>query len=202
MGTGNVGNVGLEAGAGGRAPAGSLECEDPEPQVGGFVRCGNGRLHRPEPGDCPFSVPRPDPVIDNSGGAPSECYDADCTHLGHQGFCSTYPYCELPAFADSVGCRFGCVGDAACAVGQLCLCGSLIERFGPEIPTGVCIDVGCRTDAECGDGLLCVSYFEHEELKFACQTPDDDCDCGDDCSPPAPGRPWRCNGDSGQCGGP
>jgi hypothetical protein len=187
-------------------PGNRYPCEDPQALVGGFVRCASGLLHRAEAGNCPTSVPRAEPVIDNAGGAPGECYDADCAHLGPHGFCSEYPYCEDSISSSGVGCYAGCMTDADCEAGQLCLCGSLFERRGPEIPVGLCVEATCRTDADCRDGFLCTSYVAYGEVLFACQTPDDECDdCPGNCRPRSdrPGGPvYRSCAGSEQCGGP
>lgn len=178
-------------------------CEDPQQLPGGFVACANGSLHRPEPGVCPSSVPRPDPVHDNFGGAPSDCYDADCADLGDQAFCSEYPYCWGSAVATGVQCWLGCTTDADCPAGRVCLCG---EHFAvPGIPTGLCIEARCQSDADCPSGLLCASAMgDYEELTFACQTPQDECggnlDCEEYCAVTLGGS--RECGSTGQCGGP
>jgi hypothetical protein len=158
-------------------------CENAIPVGGGWLRCDNGVLHRVTPSACPSSLPRPDPVTVPAedaaeyadGGATPACrQDSDCNAAPHGR-------CDMPSeygvFNVGLRCTYGCVLDADCLAGQVCLCGD---------PVGQCVQASCATDADCATGQLCADYIRNPGcggIAFACQTPLDECaaqsDCGD-----------------------
>jgi hypothetical protein len=143
---------------------------------GGWERCTNGMVHRSEPGSCTSRLPRPDHPEQFLGYAPRvdagieyDCLrDTDCTE-------APYGRCQV----GDVGpyCDYGCLVDADCNAGHVCLCGPVI---------GECVPAECSTDAECGASSLCGSYVYNPYCggpRFACQLSEDQCagdlDCGE-----------------------
>jgi hypothetical protein len=178
------GSVGFgTAGAGGTASGGagavdvSTECVLESLLEGNWERCTNGMVHRRELGSCSSRLPRPNQSLEaflgyppgvDAGVAYACLRDSDCTEADH-GHCELGqggPYCD-----------YGCLVDADCGAGQVCLCG-------PDI--GQCVVAQCSTDADCGASSLCGSY-EYDPhcggTRFACQVAEDRCagdrDCGE-----------------------
>jgi hypothetical protein len=117
-------------------------------------------VHRPEKRQCPETIPRTGFSID----AGADCHrDADCTAKPH-GHCEWWS----SLIGSGTRCEYGCVNDAECGAGQICLCGAV---------TGACTGTtDCTEDADCGNGLLCVGYYEAcDQTRFACQSIDDTC---------------------------
>ncbi len=175
-GTQDGGGIGGTAGIG----LGDASCKDPQPIIGidaketGFVSCAAGFIHRPEKRDCPSIVPRQGP-IQYPPDATVECTrDQDCTKLPH-GHCIVWRYPVVSTFATM--CVAGCVRDAECGAGSICVCGD---------PVGACVSASCATDAECGEGRLCVNTgtLVAPSPAFACQSPNDTCRGPQDCTPP------------------
>jgi hypothetical protein len=170
-------------GGSGNLPAPTTQasaCENPSAIGGGWLRCDNGMLHRAAAGACDSSLPRADLVTvppeytDNyadGGWTPACREDSDC-NAGPYGHCEGT---NAPDFGPY--CAYGCVVDADCQTGQVCLCGE---------PVGQCMPASCATDADCGSGQLCADYTSTPGcggVAFACQTASDECaaasDCGD-----------------------
>jgi hypothetical protein len=153
------------AGVGGSAGTSSSQpsaCVFEASLEGGFERCQNGLIHRAGTGMCSTTLPRPPSVLRDrypvDAGFDYECVqDSDCTAREHG-------HCEEGQGGPS--CAYGCQVDAECAAHQLCLCGS---------PVGECVTAVCRSDAECGPGLLCASMTECYSTSFSCQQPEDEC---------------------------
>lgn len=88
----------------------------------------------------------------------------------------------------------GCVKDADCGAGKICVCGEVSS----------CAVATCTTDADCGAGFVCRGYSTSVcdgpgvvlPDGFACQTPDDVCSNWQECK-----DGMRCGGSSGsfQC---
>ncbi len=119
----------------------------------------DGMVHRPEKRQCPETIPRAGFSID----AGADCHrDADCTAKPH-GHCEWWS----SLIGSGTRCEYGCVNDAECGAGQICLCGAV---------TGTCTGTtDCTQDADCG-GLMCVGYYEAcEQTRFSCQSLDDTC---------------------------
>jgi hypothetical protein len=147
-------------------------CENETPLVNpatGYVSCSNGNTIRHEVHDCPSSLPRAgtfsiDPMFDACST------DGDCAAQAH-GWCNDVPV-QYPA----TFCNYGCVTDAECGAGSICVCGE---------PVGHCAQALCTSDADCGPGLHCSSYESNPgcgSIAYACQAPGDECagnaDCG------------------------
>jgi hypothetical protein len=158
-GAGSSAGMGSTGGAetippGGGATHVTRTCTDPKPREfgGGFVQCQEGSFHRPEATDCQpeMAPPEPRPAVCH----PSDecCANADCS--------APHSYCS-----DAHYCTPGCVTDAECPSGSLCLCNALV---------GLCVPASCRSDAECPASLPC-SASESLHGGFACQSPDDEC---------------------------
>ena len=182
-GTGGTGSGGFAyGGQGGTAVTTRSNCEAPITVLGGgWKQCANGMLHRTSVGACESSLPRPErvtgydgnPVPDagTAGYPPPYCLqDADCTDApnGH---------CELGQYEGGTYCEYGCITNADCGAGSVCLCDDAIGR---------CVSATCSTDAECGSGLLCSDYVTDPGcggMAFACQLPSDSCAAQSDCNP-------------------
>jgi hypothetical protein len=155
----------------------STDCVLESTLGGGWERCTNGMVHRARAGTCSSSLPRADHSLAQilgipqvaDAGVPYPCVrDSDCTQ-GEHG------HCELAQSGSQ--CIYGCVTDAECDAGQVCLCGPAI---------GECVRAQCSTDADCGSSSLCGDYQSEPQCggtRFACQTPEDLCagdrDCGE-----------------------
>lgn len=155
-----------------------LPCRNPAPLLGpggestGYVTCDGSTIHRAAKLACANPLPRA--AACDSGYPPdagySTCtYDSDCT-AGPHGYCELgpfgYPGCQ---------CNYGCVQDADCAAGQICLCGN---------PVGQCVSATCTVDQDCGQGL-CLSYQAMPgcpSLGFSCQAQGDTCASDSDCA--------------------
>lgn len=155
-----------------------LPCSNPTPLFGpngtptGYVTCDGGSIHRPAQVDCPSLVPRAEacqPYISYDAGIGGGCtHDSDCTALAN-GYCM--PGIQIPGCL----CNYGCIRDADCAQGQICLCGD---------PMGRCVSSTCITDQACGQGT-CLSYEAMPGCSvtaFACQQLGDTCVSDADCA--------------------
>jgi len=197
---GSAGNAGSggDAGSGGASvPHG--ECVDPQPANAGFVTCGNGLVHRVEQSECQNKLPM-EPV---TCGVEPNTYVCDGTQ---REACGSPGGGTPPA----TSCAVGCVVDADCGAGKICLCG-------PQI--GGCVAAACTVDADCGDGYLCRLVTMEQGIgcgatvAFQCQLPEDGCndvaDCGTGggfgqrCQPSTVGDRLRCEPVAGAaCGRP
>lgn len=148
----------------------SVECENPVDQAGGTQLCASGLITRPSAATCESSLPRDGTCTDDP--ATDECSsDADCTEYPN-GMCnSSSGFGGLGCF-----CSYGCMEDADCSTGSICVCGDVI---------GQCEPASCVTDADCGGGSLCARY---ESLDLACgsqgwecTTAADECLVHEDC---------------------
>jgi hypothetical protein len=163
-------------GTGGVTGIRSLVCGLPLPDTSGLAPCGAGVLHRFAQVDCAPAVPVPaceNISYDSDAGLRAgECLgDEDC-RAAPNGYCNV----DLRPTSDvGCACAYGCIRDADCGKGQICLCGT---------PAGQCVTGSCTTDSDCGAGLLCLSYnvLCGNETGFACQTPLDQCATDADCA--------------------
>lgn len=161
-----------------RGGLGYMPCRNPAPLLGpsgedtGYVTCDGSTIHRTAQVDCPSALPRAETCQSSypydSGVAPGCTQDSDCVESPH-GYCAGVP--------GGIGCycNYGCIRDADCASGQICLCGT---------PAGRCVASTCETDQSCGQGL-CLSYEPMPgcpSISFACQTADDTCASDSDCT--------------------
>lgn len=163
-------------GSAGAQPDVSTACVLESSLGGGWELCTNGMLHRARAGTCTSGLPRADHSLEgfldvpagvDAGVADGCVRDSDCTEAEHG-------HCELAQVGPR--CAYGCLVDADCDAGQVCVCGPAI---------GECAPAECSTDADCGPSLLCGSYQSAPACggtRFACQTPEDRCagdhDCG------------------------
>jgi hypothetical protein len=143
----------------------------------GFGDCeSSGMLHRESIRACPSFLPRRPVEVRSSlmlHDRPSALSSVQCARdedcAGNDQYCEPV---EPPGLASF--CRDGCGEDSDCLPGQLCLC---------DYPIGRCVEARCRSDQDCGTGLLCGTYIdlvEHcvegvEPVAFACQTHQDEC---------------------------
>ena len=158
------------SGAGGSTTSNPFPCNGSQPdlvmgQPSGYEHCANGMVHRPAAITCPSGLPRAQTC---STGFSDKCSkDSDCTGGLHD-------YCGqrlLPPDGSFCGCFQGCVSDAECGSGAICVCGD---------PVGLCVPATCKSDADCGPGLVCAEYAVGVvgcggSTYFACQTPEDTC---------------------------
>lgn len=188
-GTGGVvfvgGGGGVFGGTGGIAGSGGIDasanqgipCLDPDRSVGsdgetdGYVTCRGAWEHREAIKTCSSSLPRPDTFPSYDGG--SACTsDADCTAQPN-GYCAVPPGEVYSPFTQ---CNYGCLTDAECGAGSICVCGD---------PVGHCVQATCTSDADCATGFLCATYQEYPycgPIVFACQSPYDQCMGDGDCA--------------------
>lgn len=142
-----------------------FSCESPQP-LDGFEVCEGGWMHRPEVHECSSALPRPT-MCQGDPEVASECQqDSDCTALPN-GMCET-------GFEGDCYCDYGCLNDADCDAGQICMCGD---------PVGQCVAAECTVDADCEEGF-CVNYDASpgcNDITFACQTAADECVSAADC---------------------
>src|SRR5205823_5129317 len=87
-------------------------------------------------------------------------------------------YCRASSGGQAPGCycAAGCVTDAECGVGQICLCGD---------PVGQCVQASCTSDGDCGANSFCLSYTPSPgcpSTAFACQNYADNCASDADCA--------------------
>ena len=151
-------------------PAPAPLCERPQPLLldevpTGFEDCAAGFIHRTEVLSCPsFPLPR------GSDCTVSDACDSDAT-------CATIRngYCNA-----SCQCDGGCLSDADCDPGSICMCGE---------PLGRCMQADCTSDADCDQGLCIATPVEVNcaPRRFVCQTSADACAGDNDC-----GRDDRC----------
>lgn len=163
-------------------------CSDSMDVGGGLERCAEGWLHRTAAVTCESTVPRPD-VWPKLGGRDSCDEDADCARLPY-GHCSSWRDGLPPS--ENLTCQAGCVSDADCGAGKICMCGS---------PVGKCVTATCTTDADCDGGLCATSTVpgacQEDGTRFDCQSPNDSCMTPEDCPPQQ--RYCGINGGSRSC---
>ncbi|MBL8740946.1 MAG: ferritin-like domain-containing protein, partial [Myxococcales bacterium] len=73
-------------------------------------------------------------------------------------------------------CATGCTADSDCGAGKVCECGT---------PVGRCVAADCTVDADCEDGALCANVDTEPDcadMKYVCQTTEDECASDDDCA--------------------
>jgi hypothetical protein len=178
----------------------------------GYERCSEGYRHRVAATTCSSPLPRDRTCI--GGGDEDLCKkDSDCA-VKPNGFCqgpgsrgasvvrrqpTIVASASPPNLKIGCKCSYGCVTDADCGDGELCLCGT---------PVGECVTANCRTDADCKGEMLCAEldpYFLGG-LDYACQTRKDQCNTHAQCTDgkscvfehghrdcrhvPVPGRPF------------
>jgi hypothetical protein len=145
----------------------------------GLAICSNGMRHRPKAETCPSFLPRADNGVASLKQtaakvvwdfSPEErakwswCLgDSDCSARPHG-------HCEASSGVGS-HCEYGCLSDAECSKGELCLC---------DEPVGYCVPASCRTDADCASPFVCGDYEPvgaecGRRDAFACQTAGDEC---------------------------
>jgi Cys-rich repeat protein len=137
---------------------------------GGYVRCEEGFLHRPEVGECPLPTERVacDPSIHANRGCST---DDDCFH-------NPNGYCEPAALSGECFCRYPCARDADCPAGFVCFCDDPGEPV-----VGRCVAGKCASDADCTGTLCASSSSPGGGTVFACLSPNDDCRVDSDCGP-------------------
>jgi hypothetical protein len=143
----------------------STGCSSPLALGAGWERCASGVIHREAvSGECPSHLPRPEflstrePGFDSTASAPCR-KDIDCAGRAY-GHCEVGGESGREAF-----CSYGCVTDADCNAGMVCLCGELI---------GECRRSSCTIDDDCESGT-CSSYDGNPScpsLEFACERPE------------------------------
>lgn len=192
--------VGDTAGAAGGSAA---ECANPAPiaqaqgNPSGFVRCGDGVVHRPARATCAAPVAPGD--CKASGGACSK--DADCGAKPYGACLHGSP------FDKGCVCHYGCAGDADCGSGMICACAGV---FGTR---ATCVAAECGTSADCGAGFCALDVF-HDPCggaiaHLACLGPGAKCRVNADCAgqiaecPNGP-KPMQCRYQLGswRCGEP
>lgn len=164
----------------------------------GLAECDNGLVHRPSADvECTSDLPRPDSEIAEQVATAHEAScssDNDCTAKPH-GHCSAASGQQLRSAASGqqllfLSCRYGCLTDADCENGNVCVCGD---------PVGECVPSNCTQDSDCGEGLLCAEWMRTSgcavDYSLLCQTVNDTCAVDSDCG--GEGRSEHCDGASG-----
>jgi hypothetical protein len=142
FGTGGTGTGGSSAATGGLAPTGGMPgrpftCTEPYKDEGGFIHCGEQWVHRPEiEGACKSRLPS---GTEYAPGVPGECHtDGDCG--------DPLEFCVQGVPSSGTYCQRGCLTNADCTDGAVCVCGTWI---------GACSFATCDTDADC-PGSVCL----------------------------------------------
>ena len=145
----------------------------------GFAECDGGWLHRPRARECPSRLPRAE-VQSVVADAPCS-RDSDCTEKPH-GYCRGSNFASSPGAAppgpgNPAGppqCVYGCIQDAECGAGSICLCGD---------PVGVCTPSNCTTNADCASGLCVATPPSGCGVTFTmgCHQVEDECLASADC---------------------
>jgi hypothetical protein len=163
-------------------------CEGPKPVLvdgreTGFEVCGPGAmLHRKMVAACPNRAPRPGDVC-REGSCRS---DGDCP--GRHSYCGWTRL--IPDY--TCKCMTGCETDADCGAHELCACEASERSVVPVAgapPLGRCVPADCRSDADCHDSPCCATSTSNVRglqwiaMKFACQSPEDECVDDFDCPP-------------------
>lgn len=194
---------GSPGGSAGRSDASrAFNCDNPEPVPpavqggpnGGLVRCSNGAVHRPSAADCSSNIAAWHPVLaGHDGGIGNiQCTtNTDCTEKPN-GYCvaaTGFAGGGMPGVTLS-NCAYGCVRDADCGAGQVCLCGD---------PVGSCVEATCNTDSDCLDGACIeLGYLGvtgcgyGPTFSFGCWRPDMTCTTPTDCPGGSPCNYGKC----------
>jgi hypothetical protein len=182
---GRTTNTGGKATTGGTGNVHVSACTSPKTDpVTGLVSCSEGYTHRPKAVACNVVAPAADAAGGaNSGAAPPAGLpradgSVPCM-LGADEQCNQFElgYCRSDGFMDPPSCRSGCVQDADCEAGNICVCGD------PSTHGGECQPSDCTTDADCGDGARCASLVGPcGSPAFHCQTAQDACAAPKDCA--------------------
>ena len=172
----------------------------------GLVLCAEGYAHRPTVRSCGNSGAGAVPAqggASGTGGVDSSSLPRVADYqpcADDPSVCNAfqYGYCGV---TDQALCMSGCVTDADCGSGQICLCGDAASPTG-----GSCQGSACTSDAACQPGQLCASYSSGCGGGYACQTPQDTCQVRTDCAAsevcqPGDGGQWKCS-PTAVCGRP
>jgi hypothetical protein len=186
----------LSCGGDSEETAKSWPCTDskPHPSDPALSMCSEGTIHRTTAAQCQSLLPRPETCAPTGGGTGECSADTECTAKPHG-------ICGVQQQVLDCRCEYGCVSDADCGAGSVCVCGQ---------PAGHCVTASCTTDADCGGSALCAQARLEKcgSFGFRCQRAGDQCaqdsDCGqgeqcavsggltrclkNDC--PVPGRPF------------
>jgi len=156
----------------------------PEPEAGGAA----GASSEPQAGGAAGTSSEP-PVGDFRACS----VDADCT-AKPDGYCLLSTGWEGPVSE----CAYACHADSDCDSDELCSCDAFTSHVnGESLVLGVCKKATCRSDADCGPGLLCISPVINPcagDESYSCQTAGDQCGGPGDC----PNGDRLCSAESGQ----
>lgn len=163
----------------------------------GLVSCSEGYRHRArivacgtfaEQGGAPAvggDGPGESPQLPRANGSPGCGAEVGGAGPTAESPCDAfeYGYCDIFEFGGAGSpeqpgvCRSGCVADADCGSGFICVCEE------PDSPTGgACRPSNCKADLDCDDGYTCASFNATCSLNgFACQKSDDECSVDADC---------------------
>jgi hypothetical protein len=151
----------------------------------GLEQCSGGFVRRTAPASCPSTIPRA-AAVSGYNEALDECqFDADCANQA-----LSYAHCGVRQGGFAHVCVAGCVKDADCTTGSVCLCGD---------PVGRCVPATCSTGADCASGFDCAEYQAQAgcfSAEFACQAPSDTCASDADCAGFSPNAAF-CHAENG-----
>jgi hypothetical protein len=165
----------MHTGGEGGADGAAFPCGEARAVLGpstGLERCAAGYLRRSAAANCPSSLPRNEPVPNYNFAIDTCQFDVDCPSATW----GPYAHCAEREGGYSRACTAGCVADADCDSGRVCLC---------EDPVGRCVPSSCVTNADCGPSLNCASFASDPgcfSTQFACQQPEDACGADADCA--------------------
>jgi hypothetical protein len=154
-------------------------CKNPQPKIvagkdTGYDVCEGGVLRRRAIADCPVLLPRPSDsqcAASVDAGTGTCATDSDCTEHAN-GTCNHFAGGPGPSWC---GCSYGCVRDADCGPGNICVCGD---------PVGYCQKSACKSGADCSSGGDCATFDSQPGCpgtELACQTRTDECLSNSDC---------------------
>ena len=190
-GSANGGSAGSSSGSGGtvqepvgRPPHGCV-AQPLWPDSTNLEACTGDFVHRTSNAACPLPAREGMPDGGTGENPIGSCTtDADCVAAAH-GYCTEY-------FGPGryTQCVYACETNADCAPGKVCSCEGNYSHASDSAPLmiGRCADADCTSDAECGEGLLCIAQLDTVTAcgpprpgHYRCQTPEDRCSGASDC---------------------
>jgi len=185
-----AGEAGADVQGGGGAVYRVGTCTNPKVDpISGLVKCDEGFSHRTAAKQCqvvPAGAGEESAGGASAGGAGGAGADVPASDLprangepcGSAGeTCSEFQYGYCVNGGSTHYCASGCVTDADCGSGSVCVCESADSPTG-----GRCAPADCKTDKDCGTGLCATYDLVCGGTGFACQSAKDACVSSDDCT--------------------
>ncbi len=158
---------------------GAFVCEFPTfDPASGITKCQDGPWYRTQVGlGCEYVAPEWASGGQGNGGEGGAAGAVGVTEPCTPEQCTEAPrgYCTSEWWEGATHCAYGCLTDADCGSGQLCLCGD--PSYGGE-----CVTAGCVSDTECGPGFHCaMTALACGPVQFHCEAAADECQSWQDC---------------------